>query len=315
MADHYLVTGGAGFIGSNIVHELVKRGERVTVVDNFITGKKENLSGLENAAEIVEADIRDTGTMRKLLKNVTYVLHQAALPSVPRSVENPWASNDHNINGTLSLLLAARDAGVKRLVAASSSSVYGDQKVSEKSEDLPVHPLSPYALTKYASEQYTRIFSSLYQMETVVLRYFNVFGPRQNPKSEYAAVIPKFITMMLRGEQPTIYGDGTQSRDFTYVSNNVSANLRACTAEGVSGEVFNIALGKRISLNGLVDELNVILGTTITPHYAAARPGDIKHSLADIRRAQERLGYTVAEDFSSGLRKTVAWYKERVTQQ
>lgn len=300
---NYLVTGGAGFIGSHITERLVREGHTVRVFDNFSTGKRENLSfdaGLP-APEIHEGDLRDYGAVCRAAAGVDFILHQGALPSVPRSVADPVTTNDVNILGTLHVLQAAREAGVKRVVYASSSSVYGNNPVLPKEEGMPVMPLSPYALSKYAGERYCQIFTDLYGLETVSLRYFNVFGPRQDPSSQYSAVIPKFIRMMRKGLSPVIYGDGLQSRDFTYVANNVSANLLACTAKGVAGKVFNIACGQRYTLLDLVAALNKGLGTDIHPSFEAERAGDVKHSLADIQRAQSEMGFAVVTDFYTGI--------------
>ena len=308
----YLVTGGAGFIGSHIVEELVRRRERVRVLDNFSTGRRENLAPFLEHVELVEGDLRDLSTVRRVAEGVDYILHQAALPSVPRSIADPLASNDSNVTGTLHLLIAARDAGVKRVVYASSSSVYGDNPTLPKREDMSPAPKSPYAVSKLAGEYYCRVFAQVYGLETVCLRYFNVFGPRQDPASQYAAVIPKFITALLRDEPPTIYGDGHQSRDFTYVSNVVRANLLAATAPDVSGRVFNVACGERYTVLDLVAVLTEILGTHITPVHTAPRPGDVRHSLADITAAREALGYRVEVNFHEGLRRTVAWYREHI---
>ena len=306
----YLVTGGAGFIGSNIVVELLQRGERVRVLDNFSTGRRKNLSDVLDNLELIEGDLRDLDTCRRAVRGVDYVLHQGAVPSVQRSIDDPITSNDANIKGTLNLLIAARDADVRRLVYASSSSIYGDSPTLPKQENMPLRPKSPYAVSKLAAEHYCRIFTSVFGLETVSLRYFNVFGPRQDPTSHYAAVVPLFIKAMLAGKPPTIYGDGLQSRDFTYVGNNVHANLLAAMAEDVAGQVFNVACGQRYTLLELVATLNEILGMHIEPLFAPPRPGDVKHSLADISRAQAKLGYTVKVDFRAGLEKTVAWYRE-----
>ncbi|RLC53628.1 MAG: LPS biosynthesis protein WbpP [Chloroflexota bacterium] len=308
----YLITGGAGFIGSHIVEELVRRRERVRVLDNFSTGRRENLAPFLEHVELVEGDLRDLSTVRRVAEGVDYILHQAALPSVPRSIADPLTSNDSNVTGTLHLLIAARDAGVKRVVYASSSSVYGDNPTLPKREDMSPAPKSPYAVSKLAGEYYCRVFAQAYGLETVCLRYFNVFGPRQDPASQYAAVIPKFITALLRDEPPTIYGDGHQSRDFTYVSNVVRANLLAATAPDVSGRVFNVACGERYTVLDLVAVLTEILGTHITPVHTAPRPGDVRHSLADITAAREALGYRVEVNFHEGLRRTVAWYREHI---
>ena len=307
----YLVTGGAGFIGSNIVRRLAADGEKVRVLDDFSTGKRENLEGV-SGLELVEGSLVDQAGVRKALKDIKYVLHQGAIPSVPRSVDDPLRSNEANITGTLNLLVEAKEAGVKRLVFAASSSAYGDTEVLPKEEGAPADPLSPYAVGKYTGELYAKVFSSIYRLPTVSLRYFNIFGPYQDPASEYAAVIPKFIQLMLKGDRPTIYGDGEQSRDFTYIDNAVEANLLACRSEKVgSGEVINIACGERYSLNDLVRALNEIMGTALEPLYSAARPGDVKHSLADIARARELLGYKMQVGFMEGLKKTIEWFRER----
>ena len=305
----YLVTGGAGFIGSHIVEELIRRGEPVRVLDNFSTGRRENIAPFLEHIELIEGDLRDLPTVHRAVEGVDYVLHQAALSSVPRSVADPLASNAANVTGTLHLLVAARDAGVKRVVYASSSSAYGDSPTLPKQEDMPTAPKSPYAVSKLAGEQYCRAFTEVYGLETVSLRYFNVFGPRQDPASQYAAVIPKFITAMLQGEPPTVYGDGHQSRDFTYVANVVHANLLAATAPGVAGRVFNVACGQRYTLLDLIAILNEILDTHITPIHTDPRPGDVRHSLADVTAAQEALGYRAEMDFREGLRRTVVWYR------
>lgn len=305
----YLVTGGAGFIGSHIVKELVRRGERVRVLDNFSTGRRENLAPFLEHIELVEGDLRDLPTVRRAVEGVDHVLHQAALASVPRSVADPLASNSANVTGTLNLLVAARDAGVRRVVYAASSSAYGDSPTLPKQEDMPTAPKSPYAVSKLAGEHYCRAFTEVYGLETVSLRYFNVFGPRQDPASQYAAVVPLFITAMLRGEPPTVHGDGLQSRDFTYVANVVHANLLATTAPGVAGRVFNVACGQRYTLLDLIASLDEIMGAHVTPVHTASRPGDVRHSLADVTAAQEALGYRAEVDFDEGLRRTVAWYR------
>jgi UDP-glucose 4-epimerase len=304
---HYLVTGGAGFIGSHIVETLLEDGKRARVLDNLSTGRKENIAPFLDQVEFIEGDLRDEDTVRRAVEGIDYVLHQGAIPSVNRSVQDPIPTETANVVGTLNLLLAARDAGVRRVVYASSSSVYGDSPTLPKIETMPSRPKSPYAVSKMAAEYHCRVFTELHHLETVGLRYFNVFGPRQDPTSEYAAVIPKFITAMLRGEVPTIYGDGTQSRDFTYVSNVVAANLLATTAPGMAGRVFNAALGARYTLLKLVDTLNEILGTQIQPIFDPARPGDVKHSQADISLIKE-CGYRAQVDFRTGLAKTVKWY-------
>lgn len=301
--NSFLVTGGAGFIGSNIVKELLQRKQRVRVLDNFATGKRENLFEFKGNPdfELIEGDLRSFHVVRAAVKGMDYILHQGALPSVPRSIHDPLTTNDVNILGTLNILEAAKEFGVKRVVYASSSSIYGDNESLPKSEDMPVNPLSPYALSKYTGECYCRIFTRIYGLETVCLRYFNVFGPNQDPLSQYSAVIPKFIHLMSAGKRPVIYGDGSQSRDFTHVTNVVAANLLACTAEGIGGEVFNIACGRSYTLLHLVNSLNRILGTTIEPLFEDERPGDVKHSLADISRAKEKLGFRVITRFEEGL--------------
>jgi UDP-glucose 4-epimerase len=310
---HYLVTGGAGFIGSNLVERLVAQGERVRVLDNFSTGTYANLSPWLDRIELIAGDIRDPETVCRAMAGVAYVLHQAALPSVPRSVADPMASHEANVTGTLNVLMAARHAGVNRVVYASSSSVYGNSPELPKREEMPTNPLSPYAVSKLAGENYCRAFYQVYGLETVCLRYFNVFGPRQDPNSQYAAVIPKFVTAMLDGGQPVIYGDGTQSRDFTYVDNVVAANLLACRAPagGVAGEAFNVACGERTTLLELVAGLERALGKEATPEFAPPRPGDVKHSLAAIDRARERLGYRPRVSFERGLAHTVAFFQSR----
>ena len=310
----YLVTGGAGFIGSNIVHFLIKKGERVRVLDNFLTGKKENLASIRDKIELIEGDIRNFEICLKATKGVDYVLHQAALPSVPRSVEDPLTTSEININGTLNILLASLKNKIKRVVYASSSSIYGDSPVLPKKEEMTPSPLSPYAITKLTGEYYCKVFYQIYGLETVILRYFNVFGPCQDPTSQYAAVIPKFIRAMLKGERPIIYGDGEQSRDFTYVENVVMANILSATKKEASGKVFNIATQKRITINELVKEINNILNTNIKPEYASPRPGDIKHSLADITAAKKILGYNPKVQFREGLEKTVNWFKNKLVE-
>jgi UDP-glucose 4-epimerase len=309
---HYLVTGGAGFIGSHIVEALVEDGQRVRVLDNLSTGRRENIASLLGRVEFIEGDLRDEETVRRAVEGVDFVLHEGAIASVVRSVQDPIHTETANVVGTLNLLLSARDAGVRRVVYASSSSVYGDSPTLPKVETIPPRPKSPYAVSKMAMEYHCRIFGELHGLETVGLRYFNVFGPRQDPASEYAAVIPKFVTAMLRGAPPTIDGDGTQSRDFTYVSNVVAANLLASTAPGMSGRVFNAAVGARYTLLELVDTLNEILGTQIQPRFGPARPGDVKHSQADISLIKE-CGYQAQVDFPTGLAKTVEWYAARTT--
>jgi UDP-glucose 4-epimerase len=307
----YLVTGGAGFIGSNIVSELLSQDQQVVVLDNFATGKRENTLPLMKNKNLtmIEGDLRSFHIVRTAVKGVDYILHQGALPSVPRSINDPITSNDVNILGMLNILEAAKEFGVKRVVCASSSSIYGNSESLPKVESMPVNPLSPYALTKYAQERYCQIFSKIYGMETVALRYFNVFGPNQDPTSQYSAVIPKFIKLIMQDKEPVIYGDGSQSRDFTFVENNVWANIQACTAPKASGEVINIACGKRYTLIDLVDMINEILGKNIEPKFAPDRAGDVKHSLAGIEKAKELLGYEVRVDFKEGLRRTIEFFK------
>jgi nucleoside-diphosphate-sugar epimerase len=302
----FLVTGGAGFIGSNLVEELVRRGEKVRVLDNFSTGKRENLTPYMDQIELVEGDIRSYHIVRKAVEAVDFVLHQAALPSVPRSIADPVTTNEVNVGGTLNILDAAKDAGVKRLVFASSSSIYGDNEKLPKTEDMTPRPMSPYAVAKLAGEKYCQVFFTIFGLKTVSLRYFNVFGPRQDPTSQYSAVIPKFVSMIKKGESPLIFGDGEQSRDFTFVKNVVHANLLACAEhENTAGQVFNIACGKRITLNRLVELINEALGMDVKPKYLESRAGDVKHSLANIEKAQQTFGYKSKVDFESGLKSLI----------
>jgi UDP-glucose 4-epimerase len=306
----YLVTGGAGFIGSNIVKKLLERGETVRVLDNLSTGKQKNIEPFINQIEFIEGDFTDLELARKAVVGVDYVLHHGAIPSVPRSIDDPIKTNDANILGTLNMLVASRDAGVKRFVYAASSSAYGDSPIMPKVENMPTAPKSPYAIQKLTAEQYCQQFFTLYGLETVCLRYFNVFGPNQDPESVYSAVIPIFIKKMLKGESPIIYGDGETSRDFTYIDNNVDANIKACLAgKECVGEVINIACGHEISLNGLIKKINTILGTDIQPEYKEERRGDVKHSLANISKARNLLGYEVITDLEKGLEKTIDFYK------
>jgi nucleoside-diphosphate-sugar epimerase len=307
----YLVTGGAGFIGSNIIAELIERGERVRVLDNFSTGRRKNIAPFVKHIELIEGDLRDLSTVNQAVEGVDYVLHQGALPSVQRSIDAPLATHAANATGTLNILIAARDLAVRRMVYASSSSIYGDSLTLPKREDMFPAPKSPYAVSKMAGEQYCRAFADVFGLETVCLRYFNVFGPRQDPTSQYSAVIPLFITAMLHGQSPTIYGDGEQSRDFTYVANVVQANLLAVTApDRAVGQVFNVACGERYTLVDLVATLNDILDTDLEPTHESPRPGDVRHSLADVTAAQEVLGYEPQIDFREGLRRTVRWFEE-----
>jgi nucleoside-diphosphate-sugar epimerase len=306
---HYLVTGGAGFIGSHLCEELVRRGERVRVVDSLITGKRQNLAHLPQV-EFLEGDLAEIDVARRAVKDIDYVLHQAAIPSVPRSVEDPLTSNRANIDGSINLLVAARDAGVRRTVYAGSSSAYGNSETLPKVETMPTAPLSPYALQKLVGEQYCRLFTTLYGFETVTIRYFNVFGPRQDPSSPYSGVISLFISGLCDGRRPTIYGDGEQTRDFTYVANVVDGVLRACHSPNANGEVINIATGGRISLNQLFETVKREVGSHLQPVYSDPRAGDVRDSQADIGKAQRLLGYTPIVSFDEGLGRTVAWYRE-----
>jgi UDP-glucose 4-epimerase len=309
MQERYLITGGAGFIGSNIAHRLVEQGHFVRIIDNFSTGKRENIADITDKIDLIEGDIRYLNTVNRAMDGIDYVIHQAALPSVPRSVETPIESNDVNINGTLNILYAAKEAKVKRLVYAASSSAYGDTPTLPKVETMKPNPLSPYAVNKLTAEMYCSVFTRVYGLETVALRYFNIFGPRQDPNSYYSAVIPKFIKALLTDQPPIIFGDGEQSRDFTYIENVINANLMACKAPtGAAGNVVNIACGERITLNELVAELNKLLGKNITPKHGDPRPGDIKHSLADIGLAEKLIGYTPVVKIPEGLKRTVEWF-------
>jgi nucleoside-diphosphate-sugar epimerase len=305
----FLVTGGAGFIGSNIVEALVRRGDRVVVLDNFSTGKRENLDGVRDRIEVIEGSITDLPTVRRAVEGADFVLHQAALASVQRSVDDPLTSNEVNVKGTLNVLVAARDAGVQRVVYAASSSAYGDTEVLPKREDMMPRPLSPYAVQKWVGEQYCKVFSTLYNLDTVALRYFNVFGPRQDPNSDYAAVIPIFVSRLLAGSEPTIYGDGEQSRDFTFIDNVVDANLKGCDGGPKGGAVVNIACGQRYSLNDLYEQIRALVGSSKKARYGPPRQGDVKHSMADIAQARSLLGFEPRVDFATGLRRTVEWYR------
>ncbi len=307
----YLVTGGAGFIGSHLAETLVGRGDAVRVLDNLSTGKKENLARFLDGIEFIEGDIRDLATCRRAVAGVEHVLHQAALASVPGSVADPLLNNAINVTGTLNLLVAARDAGVRSFVLASSSAVYGDDPAPSKLEGREGKPVSPYGLSKHVGEKYCQVFHALFGMKAVALRYFNVFGPRQDPKSEYAAVIPLFITKVLRGERPTIYGDGQQTRDFIYVRNVVQANLLAAEAAAAGGECLNVAGGEGLTVNGLLAAVNRTLGTKVEPIHAGPRAGDIRHSVADVAKARRVLGFAPAVPFPDGLKETVDWYKKR----
>jgi UDP-glucose 4-epimerase len=306
----YLITGVGGFIGSSLARALLARGEQVRGVDNFSTGKRENLAEILDRIDFHESDLLDLDAMRKACAGVDFVLHEAAIPSVPKSVLDPLGSNRANIDGTLNLLVAARDAKVKRVVYAASSSAYGDTPTLPKHEAMKADPISPYAVAKLTGEHYMVSFSRCYGLETVSLRYFNVFGPRQDPSSPYSGVLAKFITQMLRGEQPTIYGDGEQSRDFTYIDNVVDANLLACKApSSVAGQVFNVATGRRVTLNETFRHLQSLTSFTGEPKYGPEREGDIQHSLADISKAEKAFGYHPTVNFEEGLQRTVEWYR------
>ena len=308
----YLVTGGAGFIGSHLVTQLIHRGHTVRVVDNLITGKRRNLDHV-SGVEFVEGDLADIGVATRAVEGMDYVLHQAAIPSVPRSVKDPISSNRANIDASVNVLVAARDAGVKRLVYAGSSAAYGDTPTLPKREDMPTNPLSPYALQKLVSEQYGQLFTQLYGFETVTIRYFNVFGPHQDPGSPYSGVISLFASALLEGRQPVIYGDGEQTRDFTYVANVVDGVLRAVETPKASGHVINVATGGRISLNALLRAMNKIVGTNLQPIYQEPRAGDVRDSQADITKAKTLLGYTPIVSLEEGLEKTLEWCRTEST--
>ena len=305
----YLVTGGAGFIGSNIVDELLRRGQRVRVLDNFSTGREENVADFASRIDMIRGDVRDEQAVDAAVKGVDFVLHQAALASVPRSIADPSANNQVNAQGTLNILIAAKRHAVKRVVYASSSSVYGDSEELPKVESMTPNPKSPYAVAKLAAEYYCRVYGDLHGLPTVSLRYFNVFGPRQDPGSQYSAVIPLFVKALLEGKSPQIHGDGEQSRDFTFISNVVSANLLACEAKITGARVYNIACGGRYTLNQLFAALRDRIGSDVKPVYGAPRPGDVKHSMAGIERIQNELGYRVEIPFEEGIDRTVQWYQ------
>jgi len=309
--ETYLVTGGAGFIGSNIAERLLKAGSRVRIIDNFMTGKRENIEPFLSDIELIEGDIRNMKDVKKAVAGVDYILHQAAMRSVPKSVDNPALTNEINVEGTLNVLVAAKEAKVKRLVYASSSSVYGECEVFPEREDFVPRPISPYAVSKLAGEHYAYTFSKTYGLETASLRYFNVFGPRQNPESKYSTVIPAFVTRMMAGKAPTVEGSGTQTRDFTYVDNVVQANLAAAKADGASGEVFNIACGNSFSVLDIVKELNKLLGSDIKPDFAPPRRGDVQKTIADISKMKRILGIKPKVEFAQGLKKTLEWWQTR----
>jgi len=306
---NYLVTGGAGFIGSHLVRHLLDLGESVRALDNFSTGSRENLSGVESRIDLIEGDMRQMETAQAAVADMDYVLHQAAIPSVPRSVEDPPGTTENNVMGTVNLLEAARRAKVRRFVYAASSSAYGDQAAREKVETLPASPLSPYAAAKLAGEHFCQAFWNAFGLETICLRYFNIFGPRQNPDSPYSAVIPLFVCAVLERQRPTIYGDGLQSRDFTYVDNVARANLLAATSRAGVGQTFNIACGRSFTILNVLERVCSLLGVPADPVFLDPRPGDVRHSLASIEKAAERLGYRVEVDFEEGLRRTVAYYQ------
>ena len=306
----FLVTGGAGFVGSHLAEELVQRGHKVRVVDDFSTGKKANIASFLDKIELIEGDIRDIEICRQAAKGVDFVLHQAALTSVPYSIENPLLTNEINIKGTLNLLLASRDAAVQRFVFASSAAVYGDDPHLPKKEEVVGASLSPYALSKRVGEMLCQLFTRTFGLSTVCLRYFNIFGPRQDPASQYASVIPHFISRMLKNEKPVIFGDGEQTRDFLYVSNVVEANVLAVEADNAGKEIFNIGCGEETTINQLAQKINEILKINISPAYDEPRPGDIRRSFADISWARKMLKYEPVIDFSQGLKRTIRWYRE-----
>ena len=310
--EKFLVTGGAGFIGSNICKKLISQGCFVRVIDNLLTGKKSNLAGIIDKIEFIEADMGDEKVARPAMKDINIVLHQGALPSVPRSVDDPAATHKHCVDATFTLLMAARDAGIKRFVYASSSSAYGDTPTLPKVETMRPQPLSPYAVGKLVGEFYCSVFSKVFGLETISLRYFNVFGPHQDPTSQYAAAIPAFVTAILKDQPPTVFGDGEQSRDFTFVDNVVDANLLAARAGRTAGEVINIACGQAVTVNETIDVINELLDKNIKPVYTDPRPGDVKHSLADISLAQELIGFKPTVSFKQGLQKAIDWYRDNL---
>jgi nucleoside-diphosphate-sugar epimerase len=305
---HYLVTGGAGFIGSHLAEELVRRGHRVRVADSLITGKRSNLDHIPEV-EFLNGDLADLDFAHRAVAGCDFVLHEAAIPSVPRSVSDPISSNRANVDALLNVLVAARDAGVRRVQFAGSSSAYGNTPTLPKHEDMPANPLSPYALQKVVGEQYLQMFTRLYGLETVSTRYFNVFGPRQDPTSPYSGVISVFATALLSNRSPTIYGDGEQTRDFTYVANVVDGVLRACEAPEANGQIINVATGGRISLNTLFEEMRAVIGGSVKPTYAEPRQGDVRDSQADIQKAKDLLGYKPTVSFEEGLKRTIDWYR------
>jgi UDP-glucose 4-epimerase len=310
--EKFLVTGGAGFIGSNICRRLVSEGCFVRVLDNLLTGKRSNLADIADKIEFVEADMGDPEVARSAMKDIDAVFHQGALPSVPRSVDDPAATHRHCVDATFTLLLAARDAGIKRFVYAASSSAYGDTPTLPKVETMTPNPLSPYAAAKLVGEYYCSVFYEVFGLETIALRYFNVFGPYQDPTSQYAAAIPAFVTSILKDQPPTIYGDGEQSRDFTYIDNVVHANLLAARAKQTKGEVINIACGQAVTVNEIIAMINKTVGKQVNPIYETPRAGDVKHSLADITRAQGLIGFSPVVSFDEGLQKAIEWYRDNL---
>ncbi len=307
-----LVTGGAGFIGSHLAQRLVDRGDKVRVLDDFSSGKRANLEPIASRVELIEGDLRRPDDCRRACDGIEIVFHEGAVPSVPRSVADPVTSHQVNVDGTFNLLLAARDARCRRVVFAASSSAYGESPELPKRESARPDPLSPYALQKLAGEYYCRVFAECYGLETLSLRYFNVFGPRQDPTSQYSAAIPAFVTAVLRNEPPTVYGDGEQTRDFTYIDNVVHANLLAAAVPHTRGEAVNVACGERVSVNRIIRQINDLLGRNVAPHYVDARPGDVKHSLADITLAKMIIGYEPVVTFEEGLRRAIDWYREHL---
>ncbi len=310
--EKYLVTGGAGFIGSNICRRLVKEGCSVRVVDNLLTGKRSNLTPIMDKIDFVEADMGDPEVARHVCKGIDVILHEGALPSVPRSVDDPASTHRHCVDATFTLLMAARDAHVKRFVYAASSSAYGDTPMLPKVETIKPSPLSPYAVGKLVGEYYCSVFSGVFGLETISLRYFNVFGPHQDPASQYAAAIPAFVTAILQDRPPTVYGDGEQSRDFSYIDNVVEANLLAARAKATHGEVVNIACGEAVTVNAIIKTINELLGKNVRPIYAPSRPGDVKHSLADITAAKKLIDYKPVVLFREGLEKSIDWYRHNL---
>jgi nucleoside-diphosphate-sugar epimerase len=310
--EKYLVTGGAGFIGSNICRKLTSEGCFVRVVDNLLTGKKSNLADIIDEIEFIEADMGDEAVASSAMKDIDVVLHQGALPSVPKSLDNPEATHKHCVDATFTLLMAARDGGVKRFVYAASSSAYGDSPTLPKEEKMPARPLSPYAVAKLVGEYYCSVFYKVFGLETISLRYFNVFGPYQDPTSQYAAAIPAFVTSILQDKSPTVYGDGQQSRDFTFIENVVHANLLAARAEKTEGQAVNIACGNAVTVNKIIEMINEIVGNNVKPIYADARIGDVKHSLADITQAEKLLGYKPLVPFKDGLAIAIEWYRKNL---